>query len=252
MATSGTCLFEWGGFAGIPIIYTAVNKINGKMYVGLTKRGLDHRRRSHLAAAKRGHKGKFYSAIRKYGEDAFVFSVIAECQPYKAALAREVELIEALKPEYNSTAGGEGFLGFKQYPEIIKRIAEARRGKPGHWRGKKRPDISIKNRIRLLAKPLRYWQGKTRSQDTKDKISKTKTGVKSTITAAGTAARKFSIRRAIESRKKRVICLYDGRSFDCERAAAKYYGLGAGTVSHVARGKRTSAFGLKFVYEETR
>lgn len=252
MATSGTCLFEWGGFVGIPIVYTAVNKTNGKFYVGVTTRGINHRKRAHFSEARRGRRGKFYAAIRKYGEDTFIFSAIAECRTYKAALARERELIEALRPEYNSTLGGEGALGYRHPPEVIKRIADLRRGKPGPWRGKKRPDIGIKNRIRLLGKPIRHWQGKTRSQETKDKISKTKTGVKATITVAAAAARRVAIRAAIESKKKRVTCLYDGRSFDCEKAACRYYGLGAGTVSNVARGKRTSAFGLKFVYEGAR
>ena len=55
------------------IVYAAINTLNGKVYVGATEKGLAGRRQKHLANAKRGQSGKFYTAIRKHGPEAFHF-----------------------------------------------------------------------------------------------------------------------------------------------------------------------------------
>ena len=61
------------------LIYLARNKVNGKCYVGKTKRT--------LAARRRGHEGStpgtslLGCAIRKYGKAAFAWSVLLDDVP---------------------------------------------------------------------------------------------------------------------------------------------------------------------------
>lgn len=100
--------------AGKSVVYIACNlRRMGRAYVGCSKNGLAHRRRTHLAAAKRGQPGHFYNALRKYGSDAFYWRVLRIYDDLPAALKAEREAIRCLKPYYNKTEGGEGVVGLR-------------------------------------------------------------------------------------------------------------------------------------------
>lgn len=180
------------------VLYQAVNLVNGKRYVGVTKQGLATRVYKHFSKAQKGQGYRLGAAIRKYGKDKIKFSILVVCPSYRYALDAEMAYIEAIKPEYNVTAGGEGVLGLKMTeetraklsaaiknrpnhwlgrkhsPETVEKLRQRMIGTVGHWRGKKRPDMIEKTRTRMLANPINYWTGKKRSQETKDKISATK------------------------------------------------------------------------------
>lgn len=105
-------------------IYLVVNNLNGKKYVGVTGRSVEKRMREHQIVAQSGrYNGAFHKAIRKYGWESFSFSVIRVCYTRKSAMASEIEIIDRIKPEYNSTKGGDGNLGRSMSPEARKRIA---------------------------------------------------------------------------------------------------------------------------------
>ena len=59
------------------IIYVATNKVNGKQYVGQTINMLEKRRVNHLFDSRNGSMYYFHKAIRKYGEDNFVWETVA-------------------------------------------------------------------------------------------------------------------------------------------------------------------------------
>jgi hypothetical protein len=102
------------------LIYQATNKINGKRYIGVAATTLKARRSQHFAHAKaRPWKQPFLRAIVKYGERSFSWKVLERHAHYDDALAAEVRLIAALKPEYNVTAGGRGIKGIKRSPAWI-------------------------------------------------------------------------------------------------------------------------------------
>jgi hypothetical protein len=125
--TSGTY-----NFAPSVILYQAVNQINGKRYVGLTEKGFVARKMKHLANAKRGQSGKFYTAIRKYGAENFIFEELITCYDYWDGLEKERQFIVALRPEYNLTAGGGGVKGLKFSIESRAKMSAAKKGKKGH------------------------------------------------------------------------------------------------------------------------
>lgn len=59
-------------------IYLIRNIENNKVYVGQTK-NFSNRKACHLYSARRGVDRYLYRAIRKYGEENFLFEIIEEC-----------------------------------------------------------------------------------------------------------------------------------------------------------------------------
>lgn len=123
------------------IIYEVVNKENGKVYVGLTTKTLEQRKRAHLNSAKRGSTSYFHKAIRKYGEDAFEWDVSMYGFTSFENLAKMEQLcISLYEPcqTYNISIGGEfPALGMKHTDEtkaICREHAKRR------WDGKRATD----------------------------------------------------------------------------------------------------------------
>ena len=118
----------------VPGIYLIKNIINGKCYVGqsinLRKRLLQH--------YSNGHNPKFYykhlyAAISKHGISNFKLTILEVVDPFISDLPEllnslEVSYIEkydSFNCGYNKTKGGEGFLGCREHPEILKKISES-------------------------------------------------------------------------------------------------------------------------------
>lgn len=94
-------------------IYQVRNLVNGKCYVGCTSHLVEKRWRQHLSEARSGKGSYFHAAIRKYGEQAFVCSVLEELQVSMSALFEleraAISEHKSLVPRgYNLTPGGEG------------------------------------------------------------------------------------------------------------------------------------------------
>jgi len=95
------------------IVYLALNTVNGKRYIGITKLGLDARRRQHEHSTAKGGRMYLNNAIRKYGRNAFEWTTLNTYPDYKSALAGEkayIDFYNTLAPNgYNCTTGGEGW-----------------------------------------------------------------------------------------------------------------------------------------------
>lgn len=87
------------------IVYKITNKINGKIYFGLTTRTLKQRFDSHLSAVRQGSKFRFHNAIRKYGVDSWDLEIVAESDDMNFIRKKEEELIS----EYNTTNNAFGY-----------------------------------------------------------------------------------------------------------------------------------------------
>ena len=73
------------------IIYEAINKINGKRYIGQTIYSLNHRKKQHLSSIKYNTTGctLFKRAIEKYGSNNFEWKVVDSAKSHTELDAKE-------------------------------------------------------------------------------------------------------------------------------------------------------------------
>jgi group I intron endonuclease len=166
------------------IVYSALNKINGKRYIGVTRMSLSQRIGCHL---RKGPLYPFRSALHKYGLQSFEISVIDTADDWTTLCEKEVYWIafhDSLVPRgYNVTAGGEGLSnvsestrqkisaslkiayaegrrrsqkGSKATPATRKKLSEMRKGKH------QTPD--------WISKRAASWIGRKHSEATKIKM----------------------------------------------------------------------------------
>lgn len=216
-------------------IYRIINDINNKVYVGKTSNSLETRFKQHLADAKRKGEEKrpLYNAINKYGAEHFTIELIEECDS-QVENEREqfwIAFYKGYEEGYNATRGGEGkctyshneILSLLKQGETTKEIIE----KIGCCR-----DI-ISNVAHNYNIPLNVPKNDLRLQ--------------------------------MEQNKKKVICL-DKKTlqkvncFESYAEAARWLikngytnSSANGIRSHigeVCKGKRKSAYGFKWIYQD--
>jgi len=93
-------------------VYKITNKINKKLYIGITMKTIEERFTRHVNSAEKS-KYRIHAAIRKYGKDNFVIETLAVVDTQEEANALEVQLIRQLNSTdysvgYNMANGGAG------------------------------------------------------------------------------------------------------------------------------------------------
>lgn len=120
------------------IIYKATNLINGKCYIGQTKRSLEERKKSHFVDCfNKSYKSIFHNAIRKYGKENFEWEVVCECSSKSELREKEMKYIKennSFSHSYNSngynlTLGGDGLSGHKHSDETKEKCRRSHLGK---------------------------------------------------------------------------------------------------------------------------
>lgn len=123
--------------------------INHKVYIGQTT-DLVNRRASHRYKST-FEKNKFYNAVRKYGWEAFDFSVIAQLEAntldeltdmLDSLEIKYIEQYNSFKKGYNSTAGGHCYRG----KEVSEEFREYCRNRTYSAETRKKMGIAAKNR----------------------------------------------------------------------------------------------------------
>lgn len=112
-------------------VYCHTNKINNKMYIGITRQKPKDRWDSGHGYRNNKH---FWSAIKKYGWDNFTHEVLFTNLSEEDAKLKEIELISNLNTRnrefgYNITAGGESGNGYIASDESRRKISEANKGR---------------------------------------------------------------------------------------------------------------------------
>lgn len=106
-------------------VYMHTNKINNKVYVGITKQKITKRWKNGFGYLEKRPDGKYYQpkiarAIMKYGWNNFEHIIWAEGLSHDEACKTEKLLIgiwDTINNGYNITAGGEGSLGISRCGE---------------------------------------------------------------------------------------------------------------------------------------
>ena len=105
-------VIPWEGWLLMIGIYKITNKLNGHIYIGLSK-NIEERWKKHCQKYKNSNDKEYekylYRAFRKYGIDNFTFEVIEECEE-KELRNREIYWIsyyDSYANGYNETPGGE-------------------------------------------------------------------------------------------------------------------------------------------------
>lgn len=109
-------------------VYQHKNKINGKVYIGITSQNPKQRWGSQGCNYK--SSPHFYSAIQKYGWDNFEHNILFTGLTKEQACLKEQELIKEFNSMnreygYNSTSGGDIFV---MNEEIKQKISQALMG----------------------------------------------------------------------------------------------------------------------------
>jgi group I intron endonuclease len=119
------------------LIYKAINKINGKIYIGVTASTVLARIQQHYKI----NKYLFGKALRKYGLQSFEFSVIDSALLKEIAFEKEMYWIKSYNSKapngYNLTNGGDGRKG---HPITEETRDKLRRSHLGHVHSKDHKD----------------------------------------------------------------------------------------------------------------
>ena len=130
-------------------VYMHKNKINNKVYIGITSQKPEHRFGNNGINYKKSLR--FYNAIKKYKWESFEHVILFNNLTKQEAEQKEIELIAYYKSNndkygYNIANGGN--TKGKQSEETKRKISDKNKGK------------------------IPWTKGKPMSQETKDKISK--------------------------------------------------------------------------------
>lgn len=146
------------------IIYKATNTTNGNSYIGQTIRTLAQRKQSHY---ERG--AYFYNALMKYDKDIFIWEILCECETRKELDEMEIHYIkkyDTFNNGYNLTIGGDDNpMNYQRYRDKISNA----------MKGKKRPDLSEKNR-QSKGQSYKDRFGEDKAREIKEKMSKSRKG----------------------------------------------------------------------------
>jgi len=148
-------------------IYKAINKINGKVYIGFDS-NWPHRKNSHKSYHKK-QDTKFYRAIKKYGWDNFEWDVIYQStdRDYTKYIMENNFILEhnSFNDGYNSTLGGDGTFGISKKGSKVpynhngwigkKHTEETRKKMSESMKGKKHPNLKQSGSKNPYAKKIK-------------------------------------------------------------------------------------------------
>lgn len=168
------------------IVYKYTNKINGKVYIGITSKSLHTRHREHMKSLKDGTY--FHNAIKKHGIDAFDLQIIDKAETRDELCQLEKHYIELYKSfayrddskGYNCTIGGDGMTG--QFGELNSQYGISPKERMNEeqyasWLDKiKNPSDETRRKISEAWKGNKYFLGKKHTEETKQYFSKIRKG----------------------------------------------------------------------------
>lgn len=220
-------------------VYKHTNKVNGKIYIGITSKNPQDRWKN----GKGYFKGSYFrSAIDKYGWDNFTHEILIKNIDENLAKTKESELIKYFQSNqrlfgYNLTNGGDGVVGYKFSDEQKQKMSQSRKGIPLCWMDNGEMPIEVRKKISKSRIGMKFSEthiknlkdshiGKKHSDDWKDKV------------------------RTRCKCAKKIICLETLEIFNFISDAIEKHPNVAHHIGECCQGKRLSCGGLHWMYYE--
>lgn len=239
------------------VVYQVTNISNGFRYIGYTSVGMQRRRIAHMNKAKSRESGcpKFHNALRKYGRDAFVWTVIAIFKNRSEALAEEIRLIAEFRPEYNLSLGGEGVVGVPAHNRrTVTCLSDGRMftsaTAAADFYGISNVSISdVCNGKYRHVKSLYFVYGDVEYPES-ERHALIKEIERSHALRRKRGGKVDPEPSVYTRRGRRVICKDDGKIYHSASAAARAYGVAKSAIVELCLGKnsRKSVGGQEFSY----
>lgn len=240
------------------IVYMHKNKINDKVYIGITSQKPQNRWGSNGSKYKKGLR--FYNAIKKYTWQNFEHIILFEKLTKKEAEQKEIELIRQYKSNdvnygYNIANGGNS--KGKHSEETKRKIGDKNKGKTPWTKGRKlteehRKKIGKANKENKLSeehKKLLSEINKGRIPWNKDKkgihLSPKTEFKKGNIPPFKNKKIPYEI---YEHRCKKVLCIETGEIFKSVNEAQRI--KKCRNISQVCKGVRKTSLGYHWRYYE--
>lgn len=217
------------------IVYQHKNKINGKIYIGIT---------SHVPEKRWGANGSnyktspyFYNAIQKYGWDNFEHNILYTNLTKEQACQKEQELIQYFHSMdrnfgYNSTSGGEIFI---MNPETKNKISNKLKG---NTNGLGHPCSEEKKR-----KISKAQKGRKLTEEHKQKLSE---AAKQRHTPCSEQKRKTLSQNY--PNKKPIYCLELNTVFESVQECSRQLDIPATNISKLCNGRGKTLKGYHLSY----
>lgn len=139
-------------------IYKITNKLNNNLYVGQTSRSINERFAEHLRDAfNKTSNQPLYSAIRKYGKEAFMIELLEECSS-DIINEREIYYINTLDSYnngYNATLGGEG-KPVNNYETIVQEFLASGKSIATYSKEHNMKEVTLRNALNNLGLMNKY------------------------------------------------------------------------------------------------
>ena len=215
-------------------VYQHKNKINGKVYIGITMQ--EPERRWGINGINYKSSPHFYAAIQKYGWDNFEHIILFTNLTKEEACKKEQELIKKFNSinrefGYNSTSGGEVFIMNEETKQKISQAMKGNKNGLGHpCSEEKKKKISEAQKGRRL------------TEEHKQKLSEA--AKKRHIPCSNQA--KENIRKS--SHKKPVYCEELDVIFESVQECSRQLDIPATNISKLCRGKGKTLKGYHLRY----
>lgn len=242
------------------IVYMHRNKINSKVYIGITYQKAKNRWRKNGDGYK--HQ-KFYYAIKKYGWNNFEHIILFEKLTFEEACLKEQELIKLYnsnnrKYGYNHSIGGEnGSKGsnWDMSEEAKEKDRQAHLGEKNGMFGKKPWNYGkhmtkeYKEKISKAKKGTKPWnKGKQLSDEHKEKVS----------ISTKIAMQRPEVKEKLHKKKKindkhtwkKVVCIETNIIYESIHEAERKTKCRNSDIVAVCKGKRKTCGGYHWRYYE--
>lgn len=223
-------------------VYMHKNKINGKVYIGITKTKPKYRWNN-----GKGYNNQYFKkAINKYGWNNFEHIILFEKITKEEAEQKEIELIDYYKTTekkfgYNISRGGMVNNGVPCKEETKQKISRANKGIKNGMYGKHH---TKEEKVKISEASKKMWNNK----EHKEKMSNRMKGNIYRFKKGNIPWNKNKKGIMIPWNKKKVICIETNEIFDSIKEAETIKNVN--NVSYCCNGKRKTTKGLHFKFYE--